>query len=166
MPYLRVCSLELPREVKRTLATELTETIVETRHLGVADRDSCTICFLAFAPDDLAIGGKLVANGRVPDVQLEYRDHDLAWKDKRKLARRLTATVARVLALEGDDLARVNVLFCDYNARDFAVAGALFRDGWKPDLGGVLRRMGRLVRRPPRRRAAGPGAPGRTATSA
>src|SRR5205814_1401971 len=67
MPYLRVHSVGLPREIKRTLATELTQTVVETRHLRGIERDGCTVQFSAVSPDDLAIGGKLIANGRLPE---------------------------------------------------------------------------------------------------
>jgi phenylpyruvate tautomerase PptA (4-oxalocrotonate tautomerase family) len=152
VPYLRLQSLELGRELKRTLAIELTQTMVETRHLRGAERDLCTVHFAAFAPEDLAIGGKLVANGRAGDFQLEYRDHDLSRHDKEKLARRLTETVARVLELSGRDLARVNVLFQDYQRHDLAIGGTLLRDRWKRTVAGMLRRVGSLL---PRRRPGG-----------
>jgi phenylpyruvate tautomerase PptA (4-oxalocrotonate tautomerase family) len=154
MPYLRVHSLELPREIKRTLVTELTQTVVETRHLRGAERDFCTIHFTAFAPEDLAIGGKLIANGRVPDYQIEYRDHDLSRSDKKKLARRITETMGRVLDLQGADLMRVNVLFVEYDTNDFAVGGTMLHDMWKRGVGSVLGRVSRVMRRARRRGAA------------
>lgn len=165
MPYLRVHSLELPREVKRTLATELTQTIVETRHLRGAERDLCTVHFSAFAPDDLAIGGKLIANGRAPDYQLEYRDHDLSRNDKRKLARRITETMARVLDLQGGDLMRVNVMFMEYERQDLAIGGTFLHELWKHGVGSVFRRVTSIMRRVRKRRAL-PAVPAPTVTPA
>jgi phenylpyruvate tautomerase PptA (4-oxalocrotonate tautomerase family) len=156
MPYLRVHSVGLPREIKRTLATELTQTVVEARHLRGIERDGCTIEFSAIAPDDLAIGGKLIANGRLPDYAVEYRDHDLSRRDKRKLARRITETMSHVLALRGEEIRRVNVLFTEYQSDDFAVGGTILRELWKSRLGRVLGRMARVVRRKRRKRLPAP----------
>ena len=92
MPSLRVQTVELPREVKRTLATELTETIVEARHLSSAQRDACVVLFELRAGDDLAVGGKLVAHGGAPQVELTYRDHAIGAREKAKAYRPMYAT--------------------------------------------------------------------------
>jgi phenylpyruvate tautomerase PptA (4-oxalocrotonate tautomerase family) len=147
MPYLRVHSVGLPREIKRTLATELTQTVVETRRLRGIERDACTVEFTAVSPDDLAIGGKLIANGRLPEYAVEYRDHDLSRRDKRKLARRITETMGHVLALHGQDIMRVNVLFTEYHTADFAIGGTVQRERWRNPLRRVFRRVARVVRR-------------------
>ena len=147
MPQLRVQSMELPRETKRMLATELTQTVVEARHLRGLERDLTPVRFVRCAADDVAIGGKLVANGRAPDVEVEYRDHDLTGADKRKLARRITDTVGRVLGLGGDQLMRISVLFVEYETRDFAVGGTLLRHRWRGGVGRALRRVTTAIRR-------------------
>jgi phenylpyruvate tautomerase PptA (4-oxalocrotonate tautomerase family) len=125
MPSLRVQTVELPREVKRTLATELTETIVEARHLSSAERDACVVLFDVRAGDDLAVGGKLVAHGRAPQVELLYRDRALAARDKAKLARRLTETVARALEMDGPQLDRITFVFTRLDDADHAIGGVL-----------------------------------------
>jgi phenylpyruvate tautomerase PptA (4-oxalocrotonate tautomerase family) len=127
MPSLRVQTVELPREVKRTLATELTETIVEARHLSSAERDACVVLFDLRAGDDLAVGGKLVAHGRAPQVELTYRDHALGTREKAKLARRLTETVARALAMDGPELQRITFVFSRLDDGDHAIGGVLRR---------------------------------------
>jgi phenylpyruvate tautomerase PptA (4-oxalocrotonate tautomerase family) len=152
MPYLRVHSVDMPREVKRTLATELTQTVVEARHLRGVERDTCTIRFDAFSPEDVSIGGKLISNGRLPDYQIVYRDHDLSRRDKQKLARRITETMARVLDLHGGDVMRVSVLFVEYDARDLSIGGTSLHDMWKRGVGTLFARVSRVVRR--RKRAA------------
>lgn len=151
MPRLCIRSLALPREVKRTLATELTETIVETRHLTGAERDGCVIEFRPFAADDLAIGGRLVSNGRPAEVELSYRDSALGAKEKTKLARRLSETVARVLEMEGPALRRISFVFEQLNDRDHAFGGVLQselgRSRSAKERPGLVGRLGRLVRR-------------------
>jgi phenylpyruvate tautomerase PptA (4-oxalocrotonate tautomerase family) len=153
MAYLRIHSLDLPRDMKRMLATELTQTVVEARHLHGVERDLCTIHFATFAPEDLSIGGKLIANGRAPDFQVEYRDHDLTSSDKKKLAHRITDTMARVLGLAGGDVMRVSVLFVEYDTRDFSIGGTLLRHMWKRGVGRLLGRMTGVIRRRRRRPA-------------
>jgi phenylpyruvate tautomerase PptA (4-oxalocrotonate tautomerase family) len=125
MPSLRVQTVELPREVKRTLATELTETIVEARHLSSAQRDACVVLFELRAGDDLAVGGKLVAHGGAPQVELTYRDHAIGAREKAKLARRLTETVARALAMDGPELQRITFVFSRLDDGDHAIGGVL-----------------------------------------
>lgn len=143
MPYLRLYSLELPRELKRTMVTELTQAVVETRHLIGDERDGFAIQFMRFEPEDLAIGGKLIANGRRPDYHVEYSDHGLDSRDKKKLAKEITETVARVLDGNGAGGVRINVQFRDYLARDFAVGGALPEEHHRP--GRVKRLFRRLI---------------------
>ena len=141
MPYLRLYSLELPRELKRTMVTELTQAVVETRRLVGDERDSFTIQFMRFEPEDLAIGGKLIANGRRPDYHVEYSDHGLDSRDKKKLAKEITETMARVLDGTGAGGVRINVLFRDYAPRDFAIGGALPDDHRPSRMRRVLRRL-------------------------
>lgn len=144
MPYLRLYSLELPREVKRTMVTELTQAVVDTRHLVGEERDALTIHFVPFDPEDLAIGGKLVANGRRPDFHIEYSDHGLNARAKGKLAKEITLTMSRVLDPASTAGVRINVLFRDYVAHDLAVGGALAaprRPGRTGRALGLLRRL-------------------------
>jgi phenylpyruvate tautomerase PptA (4-oxalocrotonate tautomerase family) len=124
MPYLVLYSAPIPLDQKRRLVTAFTDLVCDMLGLQGEDRSWCTIHFVPIAPENVAIGGKLVSDGTSPDYHFEFRSHDIGRKNKRRMAAVLTETLVRELGLRADERLKVNVLFRDYDPRDFAVGGS------------------------------------------
>jgi phenylpyruvate tautomerase PptA (4-oxalocrotonate tautomerase family) len=77
MPYLKLTSPDLLVEAKRALAGELTDAVLRALRLPDEHRQRGTVHFTPFRPEDQAIGGRLVADGREPDSHLAITDRGL-----------------------------------------------------------------------------------------
>jgi phenylpyruvate tautomerase PptA (4-oxalocrotonate tautomerase family) len=141
MPYLRVTSLPLSLEQKRDAVEVLTNTIAQALELSGDRRDWCTVQFTPFQPEDVAVGGRLVADGKQPALHLELSAHDLSRSSKRRLADALTRAMCDLFSLAGVERYRVHVLFRDYAARDLAVGGLFLDEMWRKGLAQLFRRL-------------------------
>jgi phenylpyruvate tautomerase PptA (4-oxalocrotonate tautomerase family) len=121
MSYLRLSSIDLPLEQKREIARQLTNKVSEL--LPDEKKERCTVHFQAFRPEDCAIGGQLIIDGRAPHFHLEFSFPVLPKMKKRELVNELTPLLGRLLGLRPNELHRVSVIFSDYDPQDFAVGG-------------------------------------------
>jgi phenylpyruvate tautomerase PptA (4-oxalocrotonate tautomerase family) len=113
--------VDLPLELKREIARQLTNKVSEI--LPDQKKDWCTVHFQAFRPEDFAIGGELIIDGRPPHYHLEFSFATLPKNKKRELVNELTPLLGRLLGLRPNELYRINVIFSDYDPQDFAVGG-------------------------------------------
>jgi phenylpyruvate tautomerase PptA (4-oxalocrotonate tautomerase family) len=123
MPYLRFFCPELPVETRRALARELTAGVVRALHLPPDAREETTVYFLPFHPEDVAVGGVLVADGADPTYHLEVIDRTISPDRRVALNRELTPLLAHLLGLGAEELDRINLIFHSYDAHDLSVGG-------------------------------------------
>jgi len=145
MPLLRFHSTELSLDQRRMVARELTDAMARARRLEGPERDWCTVHFMPFAPDEVAIGGTLIADGKVPEFWLELSDHGLGRRDKRRLVKALTGAVVRAFDLPPEERYRISIVFRDYDAGDLAIGGTFVNEMWKQAVEAFYRRV---LRRP------------------
>jgi len=121
MPYLRLTSLPLDDTTKRHLADELTATVLDV--LTDEKPEWTTVHFTAFDPTDVAVAGRLVADGAMADTHLELSAPGVDEKRWFALRNRLTDVLVDALAIDDADRWHVNVKLNRYDAHSFAVAG-------------------------------------------
>src|ERR1700676_3240542 len=121
MPYLRLSSLPLDDATKRYLADELTATVLDI--LPDQRPDSTTVHFTPFEPGEYAIGGRLVADGAIPDTHLDISAPEVNERSWFALRNRLTDVIVEALAVPDALRWRVNVKLNSYDPHTFAVAG-------------------------------------------
>lgn len=123
MPYIRLASLPLSDETKRRLADELTATVLDI--LPDQKPEWTTVHFTAYAPDDMAVAGRLVSDGAPPDMHIEISAPDAvdekAWI---ALRNRLTDVLVEELGIS-ETAARwhVNVKLNRFDPHSFAIGG-------------------------------------------
>jgi|HubBroStandDraft_6_1064221.scaffolds.fasta_scaffold409143_2 phenylpyruvate tautomerase PptA (4-oxalocrotonate tautomerase family) len=123
MPYLRIYTPELSVDLKRRIASELTEHIVSSLDLPEEYSHHTTIHFISFKPEDMAVAGKLVADGEQPHYQVEIYDRYLMPAKKETMAREVTALMGRLLELSKDQLPNIYVAFREYAGTELAIGG-------------------------------------------
>ncbi|GAC1645909.1 MAG: hypothetical protein NVS9B15_03670 [Acidobacteriaceae bacterium] len=123
MPYLRLCSPALSIELKRKLAFQLTEAVLECFGLDEEVRHRTTIHFDSFEPQDMAVGGELVSDGSAPDYTLEITERELTEKQKRAALKSLLPVLMKNFGLRKEQSWKVNIRFNSYRPSDFAVGG-------------------------------------------
>ena len=138
MPYLRLSTLALDHATKRRLVRELTDTILAI--LPDEPSERTTVHFTPYGPDDFASAGLLVADGSIPDVELEISAAEVDDKTWTKLSRRLTDVL--VAALVPPDQAQpyhVNVKLNSYDRATYTTGGTALeaaaeeaREGGRP----------------------------------
>jgi len=121
MPYLRLTSLPLDDTTKRHLADELTATVLDV--LTDEKPEWTTVHFTPFDPTDVAVAGRLVADGAIADTHLELSAPGVDEKHWFALRNRLTDVLVDALAIDDADRWHVNVKLNRYDAHSFAVAG-------------------------------------------
>lgn len=123
MPYLHLTSIPLPLETKRALARDLTAATLRALGLPEAHRARTTVQFAPKAPEDIAIGGVLWADGGEPDYFLQLTDYGLTREKEEALVRELLPAMLGALGLGREDAFKVNIKFNHYDPNDFAIGG-------------------------------------------
>lgn len=125
MPYLKLSSVALPLETKRALAGELTQATLTALHRPASDAERTTVHFAAYAPEDVAIAGRLLADGQESDYTLEFSERNLTPQAKRQLVDALLPVLMQHLGLGANrgDAFKVNIIFRPYAAEDMAIGG-------------------------------------------
>lgn len=121
MPTLRLYGPALHLPHKRALAEELTEVLLEA--LPDQRREWVRIHFVDALPEDVAIGGVLLADGQHPDCLVELASPALTQRRKQDLANALTLLLARVLGLRRHERQRIHVRFQTYRPEDLSIGG-------------------------------------------
>lgn len=121
MPYLRLSTLALDDETKRRLIRDLTDT---TRAIMPDEPpERTTIHFTPYAPEDVAVGGVLVAEGTAPTIELEISADEVDDKTWVKLSRRLTDVLVDALAGDPQRSYQVNVKLNSFDRATYSAIG-------------------------------------------
>jgi phenylpyruvate tautomerase PptA (4-oxalocrotonate tautomerase family) len=143
MPYMKLSCPDVSSIKRQEIAATLTNAVVQlnaTRSVSANDlRERCTVHFTPYAPDGLAIGGRLMRDRPEPDVTMEYSDWSISMRRRRRLAAALTPLLAQFFGLS-NQLDHVNIRFHPYRPSDFAVGGTLLSD-LIPRIGQWAKRM-------------------------
>ena len=124
MPGLRFYSPELPVELKRIMAKELTDAVVRSLNLLEEGRNWTIVQFMPFKLENCAIGGSLMnVDAENPFYYLEILDSGLTREKKETLVRELTPLMANLLNLAPHQLYKLSILFQEYKPEDMARAG-------------------------------------------
>ena len=135
MPYLRLFCPELTVKQKKLIAKELTNAATRSFKLTKDYRNRCTVQFVQFELEDVALDGKLVSDGGEPDYLLEVSYRKLSEAPKRAFVREATSSLAKLLNLKrrswlarllritDPPLFRISILFREHSDDDFAVGG-------------------------------------------
>ena len=134
MPYLKFYTPELSVSKKRRIAKELTRATMRSFQLSPEDRDRCTVHFVPFRMEDMAIGGKLMIDAPDPDYLLEVTDRQLTAEKKKTFVETVTPLLIRLLEMERKSwIARllvrsavawkINIQFIEYKPEDSAIGG-------------------------------------------
>jgi phenylpyruvate tautomerase PptA (4-oxalocrotonate tautomerase family) len=141
MPYLRLHCPELPAKQKKRIAKELTAVTMRVFRLPGDFPNRCTLQFMPFRLEDLAVGGKLLSEGGDPDYYLEVSHSNLKDEQKRVFVAEVTPLLARLLNLESRSwlarllritdppLFRISILFNQYDDGSLAVGGRFNSEG-------------------------------------
>jgi phenylpyruvate tautomerase PptA (4-oxalocrotonate tautomerase family) len=127
MPYIRLYVPEISIDKKREVAQSVTDTVVQTLQMPPEARDWLTIHFVTYGGDELAVGGRLIADGATPEYYVDYIDLDVNQRIKDDLAREVTATLGRAFALEPGQLGRINFRFQGVSPDEIAMGGHFVR---------------------------------------
>lgn len=134
MPYLRITCPELSIEQRITIATRLTAVINDLFYNPRSPmtreelRERTTIHFIAYAPHDLYIGGRTLAERGAVDLTVELSDGGMSVRQQRRIAQILTPNLAELFAVPRDQIDGINIRFHSYPPTDFAVGGQLLAD--------------------------------------
>jgi len=123
MSYLRIYTPELPVDLKRQIAKEVTDALVRSLELPEDYRLHTTIHFIPFRPEDMAVGGELAVDNDELHYQVEVYDRYLMPPKKRVMAAELTAVLGRLLGLGSEKLGNIYVRFCEYALDDLSIGG-------------------------------------------
>lgn len=146
MPYLRITCPTLEPARRRAIAAGLTDELVRLFHSPVGRptdaelRERCTVHFVTYADDELFVGGRTPRERGQVDLTVELSDWSLGARRQRRVARELTAALARWFAIPVENTEGINIRFHPYPARDFAVGGVLLADR-VPRVARVMKRM-------------------------
>lgn len=126
MPYLRITGPVLDAGRRVTVATRLTDAVVELftppRGPSADDiRSRTTVHFTPYGTDELFVGGR-AARGEDPDVTVELSDWSMSTRQQSRAAAALSPLIGE---LYGADRDSVNLRFHSYPPSDFAVGGVL-----------------------------------------
>ena len=128
MPYLRLYSPSLSIELKRKLAFQLTEALLNALGLDDTYRHRTMIHFAPFHPDDIAVGGELISDGGAPDYLLEITERSLSGAQKSAAVNALVPVLMKNFGLRKEQSWKVNIRFESYEPSDFAVGGNFLDD--------------------------------------
>ena len=127
MPYLRLFVPEIDTDKKREIANDLTDAVVKALNVPAEARDWTTIHFIAYKPEDLAVGGKLTVDGGAPEFYVDYIALDVNQSIKEDLAREITVSLARSFGLQPAHYGRVNFRFQAVSPDEIAMGGHFVR---------------------------------------
>lgn len=127
MPYIRLYVPELSTARKRELAQTLTDAVVRVLQMPEEARDWLTTHFVTYSAEDLAVGGKLVADGCAPEFMIDYIDLDTNQRIKDDLAHEVTLAVASAFELEPGQLGRISFRFQGLSPDEIAMGGHFVR---------------------------------------
>src|SRR5437588_1645754 len=146
MPYLRLHCPALPVKDKKIIAKELTNATMRYFRLTKSYANRCTVQFVPFELEDIAIDGKLLSAGGEPDYHLEVSYRKLSEEQKQTYAREVTPLLARLLNVKtrswlerllrvtDPPLFRVSIQFHAYGDDDYALGGRLLSEVGKTEL--------------------------------
>lgn len=126
MPYLRFFSSELPIETRRMLARELTAGVARALHLPPGSDGDTFVYFVPFHPEDISVGGILVADGAPAFYHLEIIDRTISLDRRVALSRELTPLLARLLGLEPAEWNRIHLIFRSHDAHGVSIGGRFY----------------------------------------
>lgn len=127
MPFIRVFVPQPTIEQKRAIAQKITDTVLDVLKMPDTSKDWTTIHFVGYEPEDLAVGGKLTADGAAPEYLIEYTDIAPSQGIKDQLAHRLTHSLGEALELGPNERLKINVTFLPTSADNVAVGGHTIR---------------------------------------
>ena len=90
-------------------------------------KDWLTIQFVTYQPEDLAVGGRLIADGSPPEFYVDYIDMEMNQRLKEDLAREVTASIGRAFSLQRAQYGRVNFRFQGVTPDEIAMGGLFVR---------------------------------------
>lgn len=137
MPYLRVTARTIPLDARRALANELTEATLQLMPRERAD--GTTVHFTDLDPRRFATDGRLVIDGQMADVHLEFVAPQLPMSTRRALIDRFTGILANAYNIHGEDIYHVNIKFGTYDALSDHAMGGRFVGRYVPLRQRVLR---------------------------
>lgn len=125
MPYVLITTPALPLDVKRALASDLTDAILATLTLSDTERPRTSIHFVSFEPEDCAIGGRLLADGQSPEYTVEVSERNLTPQTKRLLVSAIMPVMVKHLHLDKEprDADRISIIFRPYVPTDIVIGG-------------------------------------------
>ena len=138
MPYLRLHCPALPLKEKKLIAKELTNATMRHFRLTKSYANRCTMQFVPFELEDIAIDGKLLSAGGEPDYHLEVSYRNLSEEQKKTYAREVTPLLARLLNVKtrswlerllrvtDPPLFRVSIEFHEYADDEYALKKRVF----------------------------------------
>jgi phenylpyruvate tautomerase PptA (4-oxalocrotonate tautomerase family) len=127
MPYIRLYVPELSADQKREVAKDLTDSVIGALRMPEEARDWLTIHFVTYAAEDLAVGGKLVADGGAPEFYVDYIDLDINQRIKDDLASAVSASIGRAFRLQPGQMGRINFRFQSVSPDEIAMGGHFVR---------------------------------------
>ena len=123
MPYIRLFVPEVSVDKKREIAKDVTDSVLGALKMPEESKDWTTIQFVTYKPEDLAVGGKLIADGSAQEFYVDYIDLDISQGLKEDLARAVTASVGRAFELQPSQYGRVNFRFQVVTPDEIAMGG-------------------------------------------
>ena len=127
MPYIRLFVPEVSADKKREIATDMTDSILGALKMPEEAKDWLTIQFVTYKPEDLAVGGRLIADGSAPEFYVDYIDLEINQRLKEDLARVVTASIGRAFSLQPAQYGRVNFRFQGVTPDEIAMGGLFVR---------------------------------------
>jgi hypothetical protein len=130
MVHLKFQSFDLALDDKRALARILTECLAATLALSEDERHLCTLQFVPYRAEDMAVGGQLARDGKwtedgkSPLYQLEVSHSGVSRRDRKRLSKLFTDELARYLGLDTEaQRLKIRIDFRELDPKDVSVGG-------------------------------------------
>ncbi len=127
MPYLRITCPEIGAEKRAAIAVRLTDVVDDLFYRPREPvtreelRECTTVHFVPYAEGELFIGGWTPKERDAVDLTVELPDWVMAVRQRRRVARVLTAVLAELFDVPQEEVESINIRFHPYPVTDFAV---------------------------------------------
>ena len=123
MPYLLILGPEFPFEQRKIMAVELTDAIMEALAYPEFCRDWITVHFVAYQPDQVSVGGRLLSEREERNYYCQYFDGELSTAKKQKMTDAIFPLLMEQLGLDGSQARQIKFLFQNYPYEDIVIGG-------------------------------------------
>lgn len=128
MPYLLIMGPEFSLEQRKIMAAELTGALMEALEFSEDRRNWITVQFIAYAPDQIAEGGRLLSETEERSYYCQFLDFDLNMTKKKRLNAAIFPKLMELLGLDGSQTMQIKLLFQECSPQDVVIGGHFLAD--------------------------------------